>query len=61
MTQAGWESKGHRVGKMETGHTSQVEMLMVIAEQNSHWMARRIGMFGGFLAVVKDEVCMRSS
>lgn len=28
---------------MEAGHAGQVEMLMVVAEQNSCWLAKRVG------------------
>lgn len=45
---------GRQVGKMEAEHAGQVEMLMVMTEQNSHWMAKNLGIrfvvwfFGGF-------------
>lgn len=42
---------------MEAEHAGQVEMLMVVAELISHWMANRVGM--GFFALVKHEVWVR--
>lgn len=42
---------------MEAEHAGQVEMLMVMAELTSHWMANRVGM--GFFAIAKREVWVR--